>query len=123
MPSLPTVEIHSPKDASQKWVINQDDYDASKHTLWGELAQPQQEAVVHSREVVLAPAPVMDTESLPVYSGMRPSVPDYVHDDNGDIVAVTIINPNQRNARLEIPYSDFDPDIHELWSSHPRFNH
>lgn len=123
MATLLTVEIHSPKDPREKWIINLDDYDASKHTLWDELTQSQQGTVSNPvDEAVSTPAPVVDTKSSLVHSGMRPSVQDYVHDDDGNIVAVNIIDPERRTSRKEIPYGDYDPDIHELWSEHPRFH-
>lgn len=115
MSELATVEIHSPKDQSQKWIINQDDFDASKHVLWGMMVQGKDD---EETAPIVAPEPAKEPE----HSAMRPSVPDYVHDDDGNIVAVNIINPNQRNARLEIPYSEYDPDHHDLWSSHSRFH-
>jgi hypothetical protein len=34
---------------------------------------------------------------------------------------ITIINPDRRNARLEIPESQYNPDVHELWETHPKF--
>ena len=107
MPEIPTVEIHSPKDASQKWIINASDYDSEKHALWGQAG---------GQDVIETPLPE------PGHQGMRPSVPDYVHDDDGNIVAVNIIDPERRTARKEIPYGDYNPDEHELWSEHPRFN-
>ena len=123
MAEVPTVEIYSPKDPTQKWIINADDYDASKHMLWGERTQSQQETVaIPDDEAVLAPAPELDTHSHPVQSGMRPSVPDYVQDDDGNVVAVNIIDPDRRTSRKEIPIGDFNLYIHKLWSEHPRFN-
>lgn len=107
MPEIPTVEIHSPKDPSQKWIINQEDFDAAIHTLWDEPVVSQE------------PEPVVTPE--PPTMGMRPSVPDFVHNDDGDIVAVNIINPEHRNARLQIAYEDYDPAAHDLWSTHSRF--
>lgn len=103
MASVPTVEIQNPKDSSQKWIINADDYSPEKHVLWG---------MVEAEEMPVA---------NPVHTPMRPSVPDFVSDDDGNITSVNVINPNQRNARLEIPFAEYDPDSHELWSTHPRF--
>lgn len=107
MPEIPTVEIHSPKDVSQKWIINASDYNPGQHALWGGLVE---------QDAINVPA------SEPEHQGMRPSVPDYVHDDDGNIVAVNIIDPERRTARKEIPYGDYNPDEHELWSEHPRFH-
>lgn len=102
MPEIPTVEIHSWKDNTQKWVINASDYDPAKHTMWG-MVEPVAKPVV---------------EHVPL---MRPSVPDFIHDEDGNIVTVNIIDPDRRTARKEIPYGEFDPDRHQLWSEHPRF--
>lgn len=101
MPEIPTVEIHSWKDNTQKWVINASDYDPAKHTMWGDAA---------SLKTVNRPS-----------AGLRPSVPDFIHDEDGNIVTVNIIDPDRRTARKEIPYGEFDPDHHQLWSEHPRF--
>lgn len=109
MAVVPTVEIHNPKDNTQKWIINQGDYDPEKHVLWGMVQNP---SVPESE-----PVRVQERQHTP----MQPSVPDFMMDDDGNITHVNIINPNQRNARLEIPYSEYDPDSHELWSSHSRF--
>lgn len=110
MAELPTVEIHSPKDPTQKWVINQDDYDPEKHLLWGHgnlstslraLTPPEEEREVRSHV---------------------PSAPDFVYDSDGNVESVNIIDPDRRVARKLIPYDDYDPARHELWSTHPRFN-
>lgn len=109
MAELPTVEIHSPKDYSQKWIINAHDFDASSHVRWGDPV----------------PANAPDPELLPleerVHHPARPSAPDFIMDEQGNIVSVNIINPDQRQARKEIPFSEYNPDDHELWSSHNRF--
>jgi hypothetical protein len=34
MAELPTVEIVSLKNPAEKWIINADDFDPTKHTLW-----------------------------------------------------------------------------------------
>ncbi len=34
MPALSTVAIVSWKDPTQKWIINEADFDPAKHTLW-----------------------------------------------------------------------------------------
>lgn len=107
MAAVPTVEIHNPKDSSQKWIINAGDYSPEKHVLWG---------MVKAQDAPVA-EPVQERQHTP----MQPSVPDFVMDDDGNITHVNVINPHQRNARLEIPYGDYDPDSHELWSSHSRF--
>ena len=111
MPEIPTVAIYSPKDASQMWIINADDYDAEKHQLWGES-----EAVAEAEPVGQADEPEA------VEHHRAPSVPDFIEDEGGNIVAVNIIDPERRNARKELPFESYDPDHHELWSSHPRFN-
>lgn len=38
MASLPTVQIVNPKDPKDPvpWIINEQDYDPAKHTLWAE---------------------------------------------------------------------------------------
>lgn len=110
MPEVPTVEIHSLKNASEKWIINESDYDPAVHALWG-----QSVAVNAILEVAAEPEP--EPEHVP----MKPSVPDYVLDDDGNIVAVNIIDPDRRTTRKEIPIGEFDPDQHQLWSEHPRF--
>lgn len=109
MAELETVEIHSLKNPSEMWILNREDFDAEIHTLW---ADP---VAVEGAE------PITVEEPQPTVTGMRPSVPDFVHNDDGDIVAVNIINPEHRNARLQIPYQDYDPASHDLWSSHSRF--
>lgn len=133
MAEVPTLEIHSPKDALQKWIINEDDFDPAKHRLWGhvqddepigidsegnEFTQSQlATATIHRvEEMVTVPIPG------PEVHRNVPSVPDYVQDDSGETVAVNIIDPDRRTSRKEIPMSDYDPDTHELWSTHPRFN-
>jgi len=55
MPSLPTVEIVSWKDATQCWHINQQDYDASYHILWEERSR--YEGMRHKHDAPV-PAPV-----------------------------------------------------------------
>lgn len=110
MAEIPTVEIHSPKDASQKWVINASDYDPEKHQLWGE-PEPSEPLTDAHFEVA---------EKAEVHR--VPSVPDFVEDEGGNLVSVNIIDPERRNARKEVPFEDYDPDKHELWSTHPRFN-
>lgn len=123
MSSVPTVDIQSPHDPNTKWIINESDYDASKHVLWGERTQPQQETVaIPGDEADSTPAPVLDTHSHHIQSGMRPSVPDYIYNESGDIVAVNIINPQRRSERTQVSYEMYDPDAHQLWSMHPRFN-
>lgn len=121
MAVLPTVEIHSWKDPGQKWIINADDFDSSEHVRWGGPvpANPPDPELLSPAERAGAPTSFPPAERA--HTPMRPSAPDYVHDDDGNIIAVNIINPNQRNARLEIPFSTYDPDVHELWSSHSRF--
>ena len=113
MPAIPTVEIHSWKDPDQKWVINAEDFDAEKHVRWGG-PYPHQDIHPEAEDVSAAP--------VDSHTPMRPSVPDYVHDDDGNIVTVNIIDPDRRTSRKEISYGDYDPDHHDLWSSHPRFH-
>lgn len=144
MAGLPTIEIHSPKDKSQRWVINECDYDPSRHQLWGEpeLALSDEDPDVQlfvmtadSDPDDTGPPIGIDSDGneftqsdldraiiQPVKKQNSPSRPDFVEDDEGNQVAVNIINPEYRNSRKEIPLSEYDPDVHELWSTHPRFN-
>jgi hypothetical protein len=105
MPELSTVEIRSTKDESQKWIINESDYNPDIHTLWVSdddsvmvSEEPQDESVDddHSDE-------------------------DFIEDKDGNQF-VNIINPSNRRSRLQISLDEYDPEKHEVWSSHPRFN-
>jgi len=118
MPEVPTVEIQSPHDPGVKWIINESDFDPKTHVLWGESGA-KVEAVPQDIPI---PVDAPDVPQGASHGGMRPSVPDYIYGESGDIVAVNIINPQQRTSRLEIAYGDYDPDCHQLWSQHPRFN-
>lgn len=137
MAEVPTVEVHSPKDASKKWIINQDDYTPEKYRLWGdpdpsmsinsdgnELTQlGLDHALVNAVDTAES-----ETESSVVLAAIverqpsTPSHPDFVSDSDGNIVGVNIIDPDRRTSRKEIPVAEYDPDSHELWSTHPRFN-
>jgi len=134
MPEIPTVAIHSPKDDSQMWIINRDDYDPEKHQLWGE-AEPAIGIDSDGNEFTQSDLDksvirqvgegqyVMETpEPEHAEHRMVPSVPDFIEDEQGNILSVNIIDPDRRNARKELPFESYDPDHHELWSSHPRFN-
>jgi|SRR5688500_15447829 len=108
MAETQTLAIRSWKDPSQRWIINADDFDESRHTRWGEPMTPESKP---------EPAPHQER----VHTPLRPSAPDFILDEQGNIASVNIINPDQRSARKEIPFGDYDPDVHELWSSHSRF--
>lgn len=137
MAEVPTVEIHSPKDDSKMWVINQSDYDPANHRLWGELEasigvdsngneftqSDLDHAVINvvdetESDLELMVVPAMVVERQPSV----PSHPDFVSDSEGNVVSVNIIDPDRRTSRKEIPVAEYDPDRDELWSTHPRFN-
>jgi|SRR5688572_2453305 len=111
MAELPTMEVHSWKDPAQKWIINAADYDPAIHVRWGDLMP--------------GPYTGPKAESVPpeerVHIPHRPSAPDFIMDEQGNTVSVNIINPEHRQARKEIPYGEYDPVVHELWSTHNRF--
>lgn len=109
MPELPTIDVHSPRDPSHRWIINVDDFDPAKYTRWGASHQDR------------VPEPRHEPPPERLHVPMKPSVDDFVCDEDGNFVAVNIINPEQRNARKEIPYGEYDPDVHQLWSTHNRF--
>ncbi len=108
MTQLPTIEIHSPKDASQKWIINEQDYDPAKHVKWGD------DEVVNEVLEVSEPG----HERAP----MVPSVPDFVTDEEGAVILVNVIDPDRRTSRRGVSLADYEAGGYELWSSHPRFN-
>lgn len=110
MAELPTVEIHSPRDHAQMWIINEDDYDPEKHVRWG--------------HETLSTSPVASTPSEDVGEARShvPSAPDFLYDSEGNVESVNIIDPDRRTARKMIPFAEYDPDRDELWSTHPRFN-
>jgi len=100
MPELETVDIVSWKDPSQMWRINRDDYDPSKHVLWGER---------HADEPEEAPEVEAKAEALELAS-------DFMTDETGSNTQVAIVNPNDKRARKVIPGEEYDPDTHVLWS-------
>jgi hypothetical protein len=108
MASLPTISIHSWKDATQEWIINSSDFDPDKHTKWGEGKAVSAIIETAARHRQHTPH-------------MSPSVPDFVTDDNLTIIAVNIIDPEKGTSRKEIPIDEYDADKHSLWSSHTRF--
>lgn len=113
MAEVPTVEIHSPKDASKKWRINASDYDPTVHQLWDDTGTERAEEV-----------DVVATEPKPesaFHAGLTPSVSDFIEDQGGNIVSVNIIDPDRRTSRRTIAIDEYDPDQHDLWSTHPRF--
>lgn len=126
---IDTIEIHSPKNPSQKWIINTTDYKPDEHVIWGKEPPVVHREVVIVEPVVVAQEPIPVTEELvahmaiePAPSHMMPSVPDFVTDDAGNIVGVNIIDPDKRTSRRQVLMEEYDPDKHELWSTHPRFN-
>jgi hypothetical protein len=128
MPELPTIEIRSPKDPETKWIINLVDYNPSIHTKWGE-AMPAVIEVEPEPEVVTEPEPEVATEPESEEEeeeqeeeshAPEPSVQDFVQDDAGNEF-VNIINPANQRMRLQIAASEYNPDEHRLWSTHPRF--
>lgn len=109
MPELETVEIKSWKNPNQCWVINQVDYDPAQHQLWGDV-----QAMIED-----IPQPVVEAE--PEHEAAIPSVPDFEYSATGDILTVNVINPERGTARLRIAAEDYNPDVHQLWSTHSRF--
>lgn len=102
MAELEIIAIRSSKNPDDRWMINKIDYDPAVHILWE--------------------SPYSDSmHSQPVAEPLIPTGPDFEQDQSGNIIWVTIINPDERRSRLRIPYTEYDPDIHKLWSSHPRF--
>lgn len=141
MAQVDTVEIRSPKDPTQKAIINREDYDESVHTLWGEDVprvgnynpdkmdelpsartmeerRETQERAEEAESEMVQPAEV---EPEPADAEEDHSAEDFVQDDDGNDV-VNVINPDNRRSRMQIPVSEYDPDKHELWSTHPRFH-
>lgn len=101
---LPTVEIHSLKDPTQRWRINADDFDESIHRLWTPARSESVPEVKPNARVA-----------------RTPSVPDFVLDESGETVAVNIIDPRRGMSRKQIPTAEYNPDVHNLWSTHSRF--
>lgn len=101
---LPTVEIHSLKDPTQRWRINADDFDESIHRLWAPTG------------------PESAPEAEPnIRVARTPSVPDFILDESGEAVAVNIIDPSQGRSRKQISAAEYNPNTHNLWSTHSRF--
>ena len=134
MGETPTIAIHSPKNHADKWFINRSDFDPSVHQVWDDDGDTKD---VEPEIVMQEDAPVVDDDpgveyidpvvpDMPVESHDRPpttpSVPDFITDYAGDIVGVNIIDPERRTSRRQVSMEEYDPDKHELWSTHPRFN-
>ncbi len=145
MPELETVAIHNPKNAGEKWFINRIDYNPARDRLWSD---PVPEEAVETPPVFEATEtdedeyedvsvndgsdvaeepnveePNVEEPNVEEHRQLRPSVEDFViNHATGEVVAVNVIDPERRTSRLEIPIEEYDADIHELWSTHPRFN-
>ena len=120
MAELPTIKIHSLKDPRQSWVINLEDFDGSIHTEWDASSVEKLPTDDPSPVVDSGSASSPDTEHQETRTA-SPSVPDFVYDEAGEITVVNIINPDRQTSRLQISAADYNPDIHQLWSMHPRF--
>ena len=120
MPELATIEIRSLKNPEEKWIINLQDYDPEVHTRWDEPIPSARSARPEPVPSEHAPDSDAETATGAEEGEVVPSVDDFIQDEDGNEF-VNIINPDNRRARLQIPADEFDPDEHELWSSHPRF--
>ena len=115
MAELATVEIHSPKDPSKRWVINQSDLDPAKHRLWNE--QPVPSTVASTGDLRFHPnAFVLTVEDQAVPVEVAPKGPDYTYED-GVLIRIDIVDPEDRRRRLQVVPEAFDPSVHQLWSS------
>ena len=120
MPELETIEIRSGKNPEEKWIINLQDYDPGVHTRWDEPLPSASSAQPEPAPSEQSPHSDAETATEAEEGEVAPSVDDFFQDDDGNEF-VNIINPENRRARLQIPVDEFNPDEHDLWSSHPRF--
>ena len=96
---LDTVEIHSLKDPKVKWIINAEDFEPGKHELWVEGGGVEE---VKEEEV----------------EKVGPADEDYVRNRSGEVIAIHVVNPTDRRARMQIKPDEFDPAEYTPWSQH-----
>lgn len=118
MPELPTVEIHSWKQPEVKWVINASEYDEKVHKLWGTMSESDMEEATEAIEDAAEAEELRESDIADAASedAGEPQPDDIVHDRQGNAVALYVVNPDDRRARMRIAVNDYDPDVHTLWS-------
>jgi len=110
MAELETVEICSPKDPDDKWILNAADYDPSIHVLWSERMD-------YRCPLSNSAGPESHIETVP--SSANPAL-DFVFDDMGELIAIHTIGAGRGAPKHTIPVKDYDPDTHRLWSTATR---
>jgi hypothetical protein len=92
--AVDVIAIVSPKNATQKWIINRDNFDAATMVRWEERESSQAIA-----DDPAPPAPPVQPEEA-------------VQEDT-----IVVRNPEDRRQRLTIPKKDYEmnPTDWELW--------